>query len=138
MMSIYVELDTKIMNACESYRNGTISSKEIAELFDQYSYLMSSLETKELEKAVCTINDVYENIFWYPYEYDEQPEMTKKIEQDVKIEIMPYVENVEKLIIKGSEDGDPITDEERELWWKKQKEREREEFYKRNGYYEDE
>ena len=41
-------------------------------------------------------------------------------------------------MIRGSEDGAPVTDEERAEWWKMQKQREREEFYKLNGYYEDE
>lgn len=137
-MSIYVELDSKIIKACENYRNGIISSEKISELFDQYSLLMNSLETRDIENAVCAVHDEYECIFWYPYKEDEQPEITDEIELNTRNKVMPYVERVEKLIIRGTEEGAPITDEERAEWWKMQKQREREEFYKLNGYYEDE
>ena len=70
--------------------------------------------------------DVNESLF-----HDEDnEELKQRYKNDIN--------DLEKLIIRGSEDGAPVTDEERAEWWKMQKQREREEFYKLNGYYEDE
>ena len=136
-MSTYILLDSKLVLSCREYRKGLISSKQFKELLNECSLSMNSLETRKLENMVLAAIDRYNSIFWYPYEEDEEPEVTETIEKEVRSEILPYVEKIEKLIIRGSEEGAPVTDEERQAWWKMQKEREREEFYKMNGYYED-
>jgi hypothetical protein len=49
-----------------------------------------------------------------------------------------YIDQIEKLVIRGTVEGWPITEKERIEWLEEQKQKEREEFYKINGYYEDE
>ena len=134
-MSIYIEIDSKIMKACENYKNRNLSSANFAWIAYEISNLLCSKEDENLSDMLYNINSTFDTE-WYMNFMDI--EETEKGHEMIRKAILPYVGNVEKLIIRGSENGDPITDEERELWWKKQKEREREEFYKRNGYYENE
>jgi len=137
-MSLYIKLDSEIMKCCEDYKKYRIDSLKLSNMLEHYSDQIDSLETRELENALDAVKYQYDLIFWYPYDIDEQPEVTGNIENEVREELLPYVEKIEKLIIRGTVDGNPITKEERAEWWKQQKKRERQEFYNRNGYYEDE
>ncbi len=75
------------------------------------------------------------------FKYDNEdvtPELWNSSNKWIAQKFNEDINDLEKLIIRGSEEGAPVTEEERAEWWKMQKEREREEFYKLNGYYEDE
>jgi hypothetical protein len=136
-MSVYVSIDSQVMNACKNYREKKLLSDEFSIFCDMCAEKVISLEDQDLMNSLYSIRDKYSSIFWYPYEEDEKSQITDEIENETREELMPYVEDVEKLIIRGTTDGDPVTEEERTEWWKQQKEREREEFYNRNGYYDD-
>ena len=136
-MSVYIKMDSKIMKACESYKINKLSSDDFTMLCDICARDISSLEDSDLRDLLYNARNKYSCIFWYPYEEGEEPEITDEIENETRAEILPYVDKIEKLIIRGNIEGDPITESERAEWWKKEKEREREEFYNLNGYYED-
>jgi hypothetical protein len=111
-----------------------ISSCDFAGLCASYANCVCSLEDAELERALFSVKCRYDCIFWYPSE--DSAAITAEIEKEVRIELLPYVGKIEKFVIRKKQSGSPITKKERKVWWKKQKERERKEFYKTNGYYE--
>ncbi|MBR1479335.1 MAG: hypothetical protein IJ599_00330 [Alphaproteobacteria bacterium] len=91
----------------------------------------------DLLDAICS--EVYLHMHTFGYGDEEvTPELSSSSNAEIMKQFENDICNLEKLIIRGSEEGAPLTDEERTEWWKMQKQREREEFYKLNGYYEDE
>lgn len=134
-MSVYVTVDSRVIKACSAFRNRDISLAEFAWIASEASSGMCSLEDKNLAEILRSIGGTFD-IEWYANFMDI--EETEEGYENIRKKMLPYVDRVEKLIIRGSEEGAPVTDEERTAWWKMQKAREREEFYKLNGYYEDE
>ena len=99
------------------------------------------------EKKLCSVvanmcEHLSEEIYIFSYGKGDDNFTTTGLPSKINEELLQIfgkdLSDLEKLIIRGSEEGAPVTEEERQEWWKKQKEREREEFYKMNGYYEDE
>ena len=134
-MSIYTFLDGKIINACQNFVSEKISVTDASEMFGSFGDQIRSLEDQRLKDLLESIASTFD-IFWYAMAMDV--EETERGYIRIREEMLPYVDKIEKLIIRGSEDGAPVTEEERTKWWKMQKQREREEFYKLNGYYKDE
>ena len=134
-MSIYTFLDGKIINACQNFVSEKISVTDASEMFGSFGDQIRSLEDQRLKDLLESIASTFD-IFWYAMAMDV--EETERGYIRIREEMLPYVDKIEKLIIRGSEDGAPVTEEERAKWWKMQKQREREEFYKLNGYYKDE
>ena len=91
-------------------------------------------QDKELQDLVRSIPATFD-ILWYANGMDINE--TEEGDKEIRDDILRYVYDIEKLIIRGNADGEPVTESERAEWWKKQKEKEREEFYNLNGYYED-
>ena len=133
-MSVYTLLDGRIIGVCQKFVSGQIGIAEASAMFGSYSFQVESLEDQHLKDLLESIASTFD-IFWYATAMDVKE--TEEGYAKIREEMLPYAERVEKLLIRGSEDGAPVTDEERAEWWKMQKQREREEFYKLNGYYED-
>lgn len=134
-MSAYVQVDSRVIKTCEQFKIGDVSLAKFAWIAYEASGEICSLEDRELSDTLYNVNSRFD-IEWYANFMDVKE--TKEGYENIRKSLIPYVEKIEKLIIRGSEEGAPVTDEERAEWWKIQKQREREEFYKLNGYYEDE
>ena len=134
-MSAYVQVDSRIMRACENFWSRDISLTKFSWITREAAGEICSLEDKDLSDTLYNIEATFD-IEWYANFMDIKE--TEEGYENMRQSLLPYVESGEKLIIRGSEEGATVTDEERAEWWKMQKQREREEFYKLNGYYEDE
>ena len=134
-MSVYVFLAGRVVNACQQFVSKTMDARSACKVFKDCSTQIASLENRRLKDLLESVASTFD-IFWYAMAMDV--EETQNGYEEIRKEMLPYVEKIEKLVIKGREDESTITDNERAEWWKYQKEREREEFYKMNGYYEDE
>ena len=119
---------------CEEYIKQKITSKDISQRSAEFGRQVISLEDKELQDLVRSIPATFD-ILWYANGMDINE--TEEGDKEIRDDILRYVYDIEKLIIRGNADGEPVTESERAEWWKKQKEKEREEFYNLNGYYED-
>ena len=133
-MSVYIFLDGEIIEACQQFIAKSLDIRASSKLFDSFATKVTSLEDKRLRNLLESVTSTFD-IFWYAMAMDI--EETQAGYDEIRKEMIPYIEKIEKLIIRGKEEGEPITDNERIEWWKMQKKREREEFYKMNGYYED-
>jgi hypothetical protein len=134
-MSLYKNADSELMSACSRYFKNEINSGEFTNLCQIHALVIKSLEDVNLGNMLSDIRDKYWSTLWY---LEEDRNLSHEEEQKVRNAILPYVDCIEKLIVRGHCGGSSLTDEERAEWWKKQKKHERDEFYKFNGYYEDE
>ena len=98
------------------------------------------------QKLIAVLDNLYEglseDIYLSSCSSETGYEVNESLFQDADNEELKRrykddINDLEKLIIRGSEGGAPVSNEERTEWWKMQKQREREEFYRLNGYYED-
>jgi hypothetical protein len=130
------------MKICEDYSRGNITSKKLSELFVPLSEQIVSIEDKELRALLESIPSTFD-ILWFAngmdiLETEEGKEGIKaEIMEEVRTELMKYIDKISRLIIHGNINL-AITENERAAWWKKQKERGRDEFCRFNGYYEGE
>jgi hypothetical protein len=120
-----------VAGSCEKFKEGKISPAQFGEqLSGAGAELCSYCNSNSYEEMLGDyLRDVGYAIKDEEYVFSEQRAKEYAIQ---------CVDTIEKFVIRGTSEGDPITEEERTKWWAKQKEREREEFYNRNGYYEDE
>lgn len=143
-----VFMQSKALKACENFLADVVNSKEFAdELFGIVSMIRGYCDSRSYEEKLanyfCDLGGKIRDetyIYWYFKNKEEQEnilELPGDVELDIKNEILPDLLDIEKLIVRGSTEGEPITESERAEWWQKQKAKEREEFYNLNGYYED-
>lgn len=111
------------------------------------SYCDNSFEYEQqlIDTLVNLGEEINDEVYFYWFAVgqpnisnEEQKNIPNDVNDKLSEEFDSKIDNLEKLIIRGSEGGAPVSNEERTEWWKMQKQREREEFYKLNGYYEDE
>ena len=143
-----VQIQKKVLNGIRDYIEFRIKASDFAWILsDSSAMLRGFCDTKSYEENFA--NYLYEMADWvseeiYLYLYDHGLEdsntavkLPDNVEHEIQEAIVKNIDKIEKLIIRGNIEGEPITESERAEWWKKQKEREREEFYKQHGYYED-
>ena len=146
-----LRIQAQLLSALSEVRLGKIKMKHLERILFSISdeleaYCDNSFPyEKQLNNAVVNLGqDIDDEVYYYWFvigeqdiNRDEETNIPEDVNDNLQKEFALKMCNLEKLIIRGKEEGEPITDNERIEWWKMQKKREREEFYKMNGYYED-
>ena len=139
----------KLLKALKLFRAKMIDIENFADalrstecLLEKYCDNSFPYEQQFLNTTVNLLDAIRSEVYlhMYNFKYDNEdvtPELWNSSNKWITEKFNDDINDLEKLIIRGSEGGAPVSNEERTEWWKMQKQREREEFYRLNGYYED-
>ena len=98
-MSVYTVLDGRIIDVCQKFVSGQIGIAKASEMFGSYSSQIESLEDQHLKDLLENIASTFD-IFWYAIAMDVKE--TEEGYAKIREEMRPYVEKVEKLIIRDT------------------------------------